>query len=117
MARAERETDYTVKVENVGTFRFGKRTMRDEVSIQVEYARIIDGVEPTEWLAIVAGWLSTLQVLTVSAPEGWDLNEFDPLDSETYATIKRVYDALLEKERSFRRKPEIRSEGSGAQAV
>lgn len=107
MARSPQPTDYTVKVEGIGTFAFGRRTMRDEIAVQVEYARIIDGVEPTVWLQAMAGWLSTLRVLTVRAPDGWDMDDLDPLDDESYAKLKKVYDALVEKERSFRR-------GSGA---
>lgn len=77
--------------------------MRDEISIQVEFARIIDGVEPTAWLQAVGGWLSALRVMTVRAPAGWDLDEMDPLDDETYAKLSLVYTTFVEKERSFRR--------------
>lgn len=114
MARQAKETDYTVSVEGVGTFAFGRRAMRDEIAIQVEFARIIDGVEPTAWLAAVGGWLSTLRVLTVRAPEGWDIDAMDPTDPETYAKLSRVYDALTEKERSFRQRPQPASESAGA---
>lgn len=117
MARQPQETDFIVPVDNVGTFTFGKRTMRDEVAIQVEFARIIDGVEPTSWLQAVGGWLSTFKVLTVRAPAGWDVETLDPLDPETYAKMNRVYDALTEKERSFRRKPGVDGEGAGQAAA
>lgn len=113
MARQPRETDYTVTVENVGTFTFAKRTMRDEIDVQVEFARIINGVEPTAWLEAVGGWMSTLRVLTVRAPDGWDLDGFDPFDPETYAKLRAVHSALVEKERSFRLKPAAGSEGTG----
>lgn len=112
--RTPRETDFTVNVEGVGTFTFARRTMRDEIAIQVEYARILDGVTPTAWLEAVGGWLSVLRVLTVRAPEGWDLDNLDPLESEDYAKLHNVYQALVEKERSFRRKPEPGGEGKGA---
>lgn len=114
MARMPKETDFTVKVDEIGTFTFGKRTMRDEVAVQVEFARIIEGVEPTAWLQTVGGWLATLRVLTVRAPEGWDLEDMDPLDPDTYAKLSRVHDALRDKERSFRRGPAPAGEGSGA---
>ena len=117
MARAPQDTDFTVRVDDVGTFTFGKRTMRDEIAIQVEFARLIDGVEPTAWLQAVGGWVSVLKVLTVRAPDGWDLDGMDPLDDETYAKLKRVYDALTEKESSFRRPKKPAGEGSGATAV
>lgn len=114
MARIAKETDFTVKVEGVGSFTFGRRTMRDEIAIQVEYARIIDGVEPTAWLQAVGGWLSVLRTLTVRAPEGWDLDAMDPLDDETYARLNKVYEALVEQERSFRRGSKPAGQGSGA---
>lgn len=114
MARTAKENDFTVKVDGVGTFTFGRRTMRDEITIQVEYARIIDGVEPTAWLQALGGWLSVLRTLTVRAPDGWDLDAMDPLDTETYARLNKVYEALVEQERSFRRGSKPASQGSGA---
>lgn len=115
MNRRPQTTDFTVPVEGVGTFTFGKRTMADEIKIQVEYARIIEGVEPTEWLARVGGWISTLKVLTVRAPDGWDIDEMDPLDEKVYENMMLVYLALRSREDSFRRKPRAGSqEGSEA---
>jgi hypothetical protein len=102
MARKPSPTDYPVSVPDVGTFTFGKRTMRDEVAIQVEFAKIIDGAPATEWLQAVGGWLSTLRVLTVRAPDGWDLDTLDPLDPETYARLNAVYEGLRTAEDSFR---------------
>ena len=117
MARTPQDTDFTVRVDDIGTFTFGKRTMRDEIDCQVEFARLIDGVEPTAWLQLVCGWISSLKVLTVRAPEGWNIDEMDPLDDDTYARLKRVYDALTEKERSFRRGKKPVGEGSGSSEV
>jgi len=102
MAREAQKTDFSVDVEGVGTFVFARRTMRDEIKIQREFARIIDGVEPTAWLATVGGWIADLSVLTVEAPEGWNIEELDPLDDETYAKLARVHTQLRDKERSFR---------------
>jgi len=116
MARKPQESDFMVPVDGIGNFTFGRRTMADEIKIQVEFARIIDGVEPTAWLSTVGGWLSVLRVLTVRAPADWDIDGMDPTDDETYAKLARVYDALIEQERSFRRKPESVGEGSGARA-
>lgn len=105
MAREGSAADFQVDVDGIGTFIFGKRSMRDEIKIQVEYARLIEGVEPTEWLALVAGWISVLKVLTVMAPPGWDIDELDPLDDASYAKLGKVHKALTDKERSFRSKP------------
>lgn len=116
MARKPQDTDFVVNVEGVGSFTFGRRTMRDEIAAQVEFARIIDGVQPTEWLKVVAGCISALRVMTVRAPADWDIEGMDPTDDETYAKLVRVHQALIEKERSFRRKPEPVGEGSSASA-
>lgn len=116
MARRPQKTDFILNVEGIGSFTFAKRTMADEIKIQVEYARIIEGVEPTEWLSRVGGWISTLKVLTVRAPEGWDIDDMDPLDENVYENMALVYVALRAKEDSFRRKHGAGSEeGSEAQ--
>lgn len=117
MPRQAQPTDFTIPVDGIGVFTFGKRTMRDEIAIQVAFARYIDGVEPTAWLQAVCGWLSSLSVLTVRAPDGWDLEELDPLDEDCYRRLKLVHDALAEKELSFRRKPGAVGEGRGASAA
>lgn len=104
--RTPAPTDFFLDVDGVGNFRFAKRTMRDEMRIAAEYSRLTEGVTtPTEYLALVAGWLSVLSVLTVSAPAGWDLEGMDPLEEESYTKLSRVYEALREKEGSFRRGP------------
>lgn len=117
MAREASATDFDVSVENIGSFTFGRRTMRDEIKIQVEYARMIEGVTPTEWLALVAGWIATLKVMTVRAPDGWAIDELDPLDDETYAKLQKVSKALDAKESSFRSKPSKTAEEAGEGAV
>jgi len=100
--RLPKETDFTVEVEGIGRFTFGRRTMADELAIQREFADILQGVEPTNWLSLVGEWLSVLRVLTVSVPAGWDTDEMDPLDDDTYARLNKVYKALRDQERSFR---------------
>ncbi|ATI15628.1 hypothetical protein [Bordetella phage vB_BbrM_PHB04] len=114
MDRTPNANDFTIPVEGIGAFRFARRTMRDELRIAAEFSRLTEGVEtPTTYLATVAGWIATLKVLTVEAPGGWiknldgkptnNLDEIDPLDDETYATLLKVHAVLREKEGSFRR--------------
>lgn len=112
MAREAAAGDFDVDVDGIGSFRFGKRTMRDEIKVQVEYARLIEGVEPTNWLHLVAGWISVLKVMTVRAPDDWDIDEMDPLEPETYENLSKVHSALVKKERSFRS-----SQGPGDKAA
>lgn len=113
MPRKPAPTDFNIDVEGIGRFTFAKRTMADEIRCQVEYASIIDGVIPTMWLQSVGGWISALRVLTVRAPEGWDIETMDPLDPETYERLRKVHAALVAKEASFRAKPGAGSEGGG----
>jgi hypothetical protein len=103
MARQPHPTDFRVSVPSVGEFTFARRTMRDEINVQVEYARIIQGVEATQWLQVVGGALADLRVLTVSAPPDWNLDDLDPLDDDSYSKLVAVQGALREKEQSFRR--------------
>lgn len=106
--RAPSATDFLVPVEGLGDFMFAKRQMSDEARIQAEYRRITEGLEsPGPWLNLVGTWLSTIKVLLVSAPDPkWGAPDgLDPLDEDTYSELARVYTALSEKERSFRRKP------------
>jgi hypothetical protein len=116
MAKTPKPTDIRVTVPDVGDFVFAKRTMRDEIATQVEYARMIDGVSPTPWLEAVCGAMADLSVLTVKSPEGWDIEAMEPHDPETYAKLIAVHRGLLEKERTFRRGSAKADEAGGAVA-
>lgn len=100
--RIESSNDFPVVVEGIGTFMFGYRKLADELRIQVEYARITEGVQATVWLFNLATYLSALRVLMVKAPKGWDIEELDPLDEETFVQIERVFNQLRAKEDEFR---------------
>lgn len=102
-ARVAHATDFTVEVDGIGTFRFGRRSLRDEMRIGAEYSRLTEGVEtPTASLELIAGWISTLKVMTVEAPKGWDIDAMDPLDDGTYTKLLKVHAAFRRKEDSFR---------------
>lgn len=107
-------TDFFETVEGIGRFRFARRRLAEEMEIQRLYAEYAGGVEPTAWLATLAEYLSTLNALTVEAPEGWDMDNMDPLDDETYQKINRVFVALREREERFRGKPGKDGQGAGA---
>lgn len=103
MSRPAASTDFYVDVPNIGTFSFAKRMLRDELRIAAEYSRLTEGVDtPSPWLNIVAGWIAALTVLTVTAPDDWDVENMDPLDQETYDKLREVHVALRAKEDSFR---------------
>lgn len=111
--RIESSSDFPVQVEGIGTFIFGYRKLQDELRIQVEYARITESVPATVWLFNLATYISALRVLLVKAPDGWDLDELDPLDEETFIQIERVFSALRAKEDSFRPKRAKAGEAPG----
>lgn len=113
MSRSPSATDYTVQVDGVGLFTFGRRKMADHVKIQVEYSRLTEGVEPTPWLDCIATWLSVLKVLTVRSPDTFVLDDLDPLDDDTYANLLKVHAALRAKEDDFRLKSQKSSEAGG----
>lgn len=118
MSRLPAATDFHVPVDGIGTFSFAKRMMRDELRIAAEFSRLTEGVDsPTPFLATVAGWISQLRVLTVDAPDGWDLDALDPLDPESYAKLLKVHGALREKEDSFRGGANAARQGDSATAV
>jgi hypothetical protein len=112
---------FAVNVDGVGTFTFRRRNLRDQFRIGAEKARLTEGVKPIpEDLEISATAVSTLNVLTVEAPEGWNVEEMDPLDEQTYDKILKVFGALRAREDSFRGrsapKGEEAGEGEGAKS-
>jgi len=113
LPRPPAKTDFPVDVPKVGHFMFAKRTMADEINIQVEYSRLIQGVQPSEWLSLLATWMSAIKVLMVSGPDGWDIDELDPTDDDIYTQLFRVHEALVTKEGSFRSAKRIASEKAG----
>lgn len=120
MNRIPSPTDFQCTVDDIGTFTFAQRRMRDELAIAAEVSRLTEGVPmPTAFLSQVAGWISTIKVLTVHAPDGWDPEALDPLDEDSYAKLLKVHSALREKEDSFRGrakpKVEAKREGDGAE--
>ncbi|EDY2030040.1 hypothetical protein GTB64_004482 [Salmonella enterica] len=107
-------TDFIENIEGIGRFRFARRTMADEMKIQRLFSEYTGGVDATVWLLTVGEYLSTLRVLIVEAPEGWDIENLDPLEDETYEQMGRVFVTLREREETFRRKPAGAGEGAGA---
>lgn len=108
------ERQHTIEVPNVGAFTFRRRVMRDEFKIGAEYSRLTEGVAtPSSWLDMFATAFSTLKVLTAEAPAGWNLEEMEPDDNNTYRKILEVYGALRAAEARFRSGSGAGSEGFG----
>lgn len=113
--REMKHEDFAVEVEGVGNFIFSYRTMRDEFRIQTEYSRLTEGIAyPAPSLHEYATIFATLKVLTVEAPDGWDLSEMDPLDKEVFDNVVKVFNALRDQEEFFRKSPAEGSKEQGA---
>lgn len=112
MARQANKLDFPVEIEGVGTFIFGRRTLKDELRIQAEYSRITEGVEtPTLMLYTLGIAIATIRVLMVQAPVGFDLDTLDPIEDDTFIQLQSVYEGVKAKEYSFRKKS-----GKGSEA-
>ncbi len=97
------EKTFHLDVDDIGHFEFRHRTMRDEMRIGAEYSRLTEGVDtPSPWLDLMSTMISVLKVLQVAAPDGWDVDDADPLDDDSYKQIVLVYNALREREARFR---------------
>lgn len=102
----------SVAVPGIGQFSFAHRTFRDEIKIQVETARLLDGESNVpKVLQQFALMFATLHVLTQKAPAGWDLDTLDPLDDTSYDRLEGVFIALREAESNFRARLSGGSEG------
>lgn len=96
-------SEFVVTVEGIGTFTFGWRTMRRQMSIEVEFARLTEGVlDVHPFLMNMANAMADLKVLVLDAPPGWDVDELDAGDDESFDKLMKVWGALLKEERTFR---------------
>lgn len=114
--RSPKETDFTVDVDGIGRFVFGRRAIGDVYKIRSRYNSLTEGhyLENGNVADLGALGLVTLKTLMVSAPEGYAPDELDPLlDDDFEKKVLRIYGALRVKEGSFRRQPAQGSEGSG----
>lgn len=109
--------EFTVSVDDVGTFTFWRRTMRLEMRIGAEFSRLTEGIEvPSPWFALTANIMSALLVLVKSGPDGWDVMGMDPTDDETYDELVAVHMAMRKQEDDFRRSKKQARQGKRASA-
>lgn len=94
---------HVVDVAGVGSFEVRRPIMRTAIAVEVEYARLTEGIEvvPPD-LAYICRVLSYLKVMVVSAPDGWDVDNVDPYDEGEVSKLREVHDALTEAEARFR---------------
>lgn len=115
MARIKKEGDFTIDVDGMGRFTFGRRTQRDKYKIRGLYAEMTNA----NWLPdgspgdMEAWFHANVEVLAVEFPDNFSLEKLDPLtDKESDERLMQIYLALREKELSFRPKPAPDSTGS-----
>lgn len=111
--------DFSVPVEGIGDFVFGRRTMRDVFRIRGEYNSLTGGFygHEGEFADVSALAFATLAVMTVHQPPGFDFTKLDPLvDEDCSEKVLKVFAALREKELSFRPggSAPVETQGQGA---
>lgn len=118
MNRPAAPSDFTIQVENIGSFVFGRRTRRDNFRIAAEYHRLTEGTDPGQSeFGLQAEAYATLSTLLVDGPEGFDkllaLDEPGDDDGDDVMKVVRVFLALRQKELSFRPRPNQAGQGEG----
>lgn len=111
---------FAVQVDDIGTFVFRRVNMGDSVRIASEFSKLTDGQEDVApWVGRLVTRLATLKVRTVTSPEGWDIEQMDPEESETFLKIDKVYSALKDRDAFFRKGggPKREADSTGSQPV
>ncbi len=114
--RTPKDTDFALDVEGFGRFIFARRTKEDVFKIRARYAALTENHYTADGRVADFGALAivTLQTLMVSAPDTFDLDAIDPLlDDDFDKDPLKVFEALRERELSFRPKPAKASEAAG----
>lgn len=98
------EPTHTVDVAGIGAFTFKRKTrIRNQIAMEAEYESVIGGIGGvSERLEIVARAYAGVKTLTVSAPDGWNLDELNLLDEADADRLMTVWKAVLEREAFFR---------------
>lgn len=115
--RDPRDTDFFVELPGVGTFRYGRRTLGDQIAVRTRFLDVVKGHgEADDDLTFYAGAVASHAVLCVECPAGWeDLTALDLTAEGT--SLDKVFElvALVRgKEDSFRSRSTQGSEAVGA---
>lgn len=93
---------FSIDVPGIGAFSFRIRSLRDQFRIEAEASRILGGPIDDDLLKAGANAFATLMVLTETSPDGWNPEDFDPLDSVATEKIFEVHRRLRQQEIAFR---------------
>lgn len=112
------KADFTVDVEGIGTFTFGRRTQKDKYLIRSLYSKITNNYwivddEGGSSVGDMEAWMhANIEVLAVAMPDGFSLEKLDPIQQDdTAKVIEKIFLALRAKEVSFRPQPQTGSTG------
>ncbi len=106
---------YPLVVEGIGAFEIRRRTLRVEIQVGAEFARLTEGEEQLPaWLRDLCEMTSAVKVLAARAPDGWDVDSMDPQEPATYEKLAKVYRAIQEAEGRFRHPPAGGNQAEGA---
>lgn len=95
--------NHRVEVDGVGSFLFRHRTLKLQIAIEAGMERVTLGPVQGPALRLFAAAVATLETLTVEGPDGWDLEEIDPLDDAEFGKVERVFGRLRDVEETFRK--------------
>lgn len=97
---------YRVEIDGWGEFVVNRLTMGRNMEVAAEYERHLRGMQNTtrEFRAL-ANTMATAKVLVAVAPEGWSLDDLDPLDPQTYERLFDLASKIDQQERFFRSAP------------
>lgn len=109
--------NFSVEVDGVGAFVFRHRTLRDGYRIEGERDRVLGGPVSDEALGASAMAYAALLVLTVEAPEGWDLDALDPVDDADTGRMFLVYRRMVETAATFHPRAVHNGPGAGPRDV
>lgn len=93
---------FPIEVEGIGSFTFAKRTLGAQFKIEAGAVRLLGGDAPSDSLYRLAITFATVQHLAVTVPDGWAIEEIDPLDDEQMDRVQKVFGRLREAEKTFR---------------
>ena len=74
---------FLVTVPDVGVFEIRKRTLRVQMAIHAELNRLTEGAplaSLSDWFIDLCSLVAELKGLIIKAPDGWSLDDVDPLD-------------------------------------
>lgn len=109
---------FPVDVDGIGRFMFAKRTIRREFVILSIHSDLTGGTSnPSPLLDDFATAFATIKGLLVQGPDGWDIEDLDPLGDDTWAHISRIHGALRAREDAFRQGPNPAVQADSTQAI